>query len=298
MLSREKFIKFSLELNLFYLRIMKEHLFFIETSLSPSETNNRRMAELLKMSVEELMLEVLPLADEYISQGVIDSNELITEYTSQVEEITMKLTGSDINFEITEKELELSSKKDCDYSEWLESYLLNFNCRAINIIEEVFIFKKEILQKFIDCKLFINLYPEMLEHIIHETKFYLEILKSLIKRQIPDKKFCDELNFWNYIMKEHASFIDGLLDPSEEDLKKISEKFVLHYDKLISNCTKTQKDKILDKSLELTEYIKEYKLTAVQGIVECEIRSIIQPLLADHVLREANHYLRLLKKFY
>lgn len=32
MLSREEFIRESLELNLFFQRIMKEHLFFIETS--------------------------------------------------------------------------------------------------------------------------------------------------------------------------------------------------------------------------------------------------------------------------
>jgi hypothetical protein len=35
----------------------------------------------------------------------------------------------------------------------------------------------------------------------------------------------------------------------------------------------------------------------VQGLVECKIKSIIIPLLGDHTLREANHYLRLLKIF-
>ena len=32
----------------------------------------------------------------------------------------------------------------------------------------------------------------------------------------------------------------------------------------------------------------------LQGIEACHIRSIILPLLAYHVLREANHYIRLL----
>ena len=31
------------------------------------------------------------------------------------------------------------------------------------------------------------------------------------------------------------------------------------------------------------------------GINDCKIKSLILPLLADHVLREANHYLRILK---
>lgn len=34
----------------------------------------------------------------------------------------------------------------------------------------------------------------------------------------------------------------------------------------------------------------------IKGIEECKIRSIILPLLADHVLREANHLIRLLNE--
>jgi hypothetical protein len=40
--------------------------------------------------------------------------------------------------------------------------------------------------------------------------------------------------------------------------------------------------------------IRDFKAAGARGILECEIRSIILPLLADHVLREANHYIRLL----
>lgn len=36
MLSREEFIRVSLVINLFFQRIMKEHLFFIEVSLQPA----------------------------------------------------------------------------------------------------------------------------------------------------------------------------------------------------------------------------------------------------------------------
>ncbi|MGI6748811.1 MAG: DUF2935 domain-containing protein [Anaerovoracaceae bacterium] len=36
LLSREEFIRVSLVINLFFQRIMKEHLFFIEVSLQPA----------------------------------------------------------------------------------------------------------------------------------------------------------------------------------------------------------------------------------------------------------------------
>ena len=48
-------------------------------------------------------------------------------------------------------------------------------------------------------------------------------------------------------------------------------------------------------SLALTKKFRDFKRAGVEGIDSCEIRSIILPLLADHVLREANHYIRLLE---
>jgi len=50
-------------------------------------------------------------------------------------------------------------------------------------------------------------------------------------------------------------------------------------------------------SLVATKEIRDFKAQGTQGILECKVKSIIIPLLADHTLREANHFLRLLKMF-
>ena len=44
-------------------------------------------------------------------------------------------------------------------------------------------------------------------------------------------------------------------------------------------------------SIVATERLRDFKAAGTQGLLECGIRSIIIPLLADHILREANHYL-------
>jgi hypothetical protein len=54
---------------------------------------------------------------------------------------------------------------------------------------------------------------------------------------------------------------------------------------------------VTDDSLAATEAIRDFKAQGTQGILECKVKSIIIPLLGDHTLREANHYLRLLKIF-
>ena len=50
-----------------------------------------------------------------------------------------------------------------------------------------------------------------------------------------------------------------------------------------------------EKSYQEILRYRDFKEAGVKGINNCEIKSIIVPLLADHVLREANHYLRILK---
>lgn len=54
-------------------------------------------------------------------------------------------------------------------------------------------------------------------------------------------------------------------------------------------------NEVTRKILETTEQYRDFKAAGTEGITGCEIRSVILPLLADHVLREANHYLRILK---
>ena len=45
-----------------------------------------------------------------------------------------------------------------------------------------------------------------------------------------------------------------------------------------------------------SEKYRDFKAAGTKGITGCSVRSVILPLLADHVLREANHYLRLLEE--
>ena len=56
-------------------------------------------------------------------------------------------------------------------------------------------------------------------------------------------------------------------------------------------------DKTLVRRESLQETLRfwDFKTAGVQGITGCKIRSVILPLLSDHVLREANHYIRLLE---
>mgnify|MGYP000855906123 CR=1 FL=1 len=296
LLSRPEFIKKSLEVNLFFLRIMKEHLIFIEANLSPINEVLIQEANILKRSLEMLLSELVSLAFGAVREEVLESNELVTPFTLDAEEATSSLTGISIDTNITNQEMDLYNNPEFDYTAMLERQLENSNCRAMNLLEEVIDFKIRVLNLMLECRIFSTMYPEMLEHLIKEAKLYLGNLEALMDHELLYKPLCDELNFWNYIMGEHAEFIDGLLDPSEGDLKCRAEKFIKIYEMLVDDCNRCSKKYIIDKSCKTTKDFKEYKTAATEGILSCEIRSIIPPLLADHVLREANHYLRIINE--
>lgn len=274
---------------------MKEHLLLIETHLPCVETGYIMEANILKKSFEELLSETVILANGMISEEAINSKEIVTDYTLPAEEITSQLTGASINTRITEAELALTARPNHDCTDWFEDTICNLNMRSRNLLRDVIAFKKKLLSLILECKLALMLYPDMLDHLIEEAELYMEILEGLINRELPTRTICEELNFWNHIMGEHAEFIDGMLDPTEKELKAVAEAFAERFEKLLKECIDDANNKIIKKSLETTKEIRDYKMAATEGILECEIRSIIPPILADHVLREANHYIRILR---
>ena len=96
-------------------------------------------------------------------------------------------------------------------------------------------------------------------------------------------------------MMEHAQFIRGLLDPCEDQLIDAAHGFARSYCALLEVSRNTHDKAMSMQSLKKTENFRDFKAAGADGIQNCQIRSIILPLLADHVLREANHYIRLLK---
>ena len=295
MLSGKEFIRVSLETNLFFQRIMKEHLFFIETNLQPVAAACIAEAKMLKQSFEQLLAQTVYYANGAISECAIKSHEFVTPYTLRAEQVNSILTGADIDFGITKSEYELVSDPNFYYSEWLENEVYNLNRSSYYLLKEVIAFQNKLLDMVLECKIFVTVYPEMLEHDTREAEYYLEILENLSNRNLPKKTLCEELNFWNNIMGEHAQFIDGMLDPTEKSLKEIAETSAKGFERLVEVCIRMAENQIIQMSVKSTEEIQAFKRKSTEGLLNCKIKSVIPPLLADHVLREANHYLRSLK---
>lgn len=303
-LSNQDYIRHSLEFNLFFLRIAKEHAIFAAASLPPKNRMEAQKLINVKNSYENLLARAVAMAPDAISKEVLTSDEIVTELTLPAEEATSFLTGLPINTNITKQELNLVAKAKMRKDEDLLAEVSELNKEAILLTEQTIAFLSKFLSDVLSCKAFSYTYPLMLHHVIHESKFAVMMLKKLEQRDAIDsiKEIIEIEITWNEIMEEHSKFIRGYLDPSEKALFKKADSFAEQLEALVKKTEALEQNpsalpQITRESIELVTQLRNFKKQGAVGILECKIKSIIPPLLSDHVLREANHYLRMLNMF-
>ena len=170
----------------------------------------------------------------------------------------------------------------------------------LQLLNGLIMFKKQILREVTSCRLYTVNYPLLIEHIIREAELYRQIITMLEEGNcISQENIAETEMLWNQIMMEHALFIRGLLDPTECELIETADTFAGDYCQLLEEARQQDcraMNALTRKALKTTERYRDFKAAGAKGITGCDIRSVILPLLADHVLREANHYLRVLKQ--
>jgi hypothetical protein len=304
MISKQTFINQSLELNLFFLRIMKEHSIFLEAAFAMKDRNLIAQADAFKNEFARLLSFAISLSDGAIPSRVLKSDEIVTKYTSEAERATEFVTGISIDSSITDRELSLTPNMNIKNISMLTEHVYRLNQNSIAATNMIIQFKSNLKKDVLSCMLFTTAYPLLIDHILREAIFFTELLTRLQNGIEIDvrKDIIEQETFWNRIMSEHSFFIRGLLDPTEEELFDIANNFGKEFETLRKEASSINKSSLelsdlTDKTLEQTINIRDFKAQGTEGLLACKIKSIIVPLLGDHVLREANHYLSLLQSY-
>ncbi|MGL5434641.1 MAG: DUF2935 domain-containing protein [Lachnospiraceae bacterium] len=299
MITEQQYVVLSLELHMFFGRIMKEHSIFLEAGFTSANSDYANVADQYKKQFEVILHNAVLLGTGIISPNVASSGEIVTDYTLGSEQKTQNFTFIEINQNITKLESNLYGNSNPQIAPGLVQQVNHLNMSALPLLDGLINFKTNILNDVLSCRMFTVNYPLLIDHILREAKMYRNHLLALENRQNPDDSLKETELFWDRIMMEHALFIRGLLDPSEHDLINTSNDFAGEYSDLLRAAT-TATDmtihSVTDKTLQETLKYRDFKEAGTKGINECKIRSIILPLLADHVLRESNHYIRLLRQ--
>lgn len=129
------------------------------------------------------MCETVALSNGAVSPDVLNSGEVVTEFTALAEKQTECFTGIAIDRKITSSELRLSS--NCNYCNNNQSQKVctihRLNERAIQLLDGLICFKESILKNVLNCQMFTMNYPLLIEHIIREAKLYRKYLHMLEK---------------------------------------------------------------------------------------------------------------------
>lgn len=186
-----------------------------------------------------------------------------------------------------------------------------FNIEIYSAVSHIWAFKRKVLGLIIQCKLpGGNNFPLLVDHTSREANYFRNRLQELntgTLEPVPDA-IIDENIFFLRIMADHAKFIGHLLDPSERQLVEQARNFSHDFDTLLYQAidlsgmrpqsqTEPLLDQFLDQNRVSVVALRDFKKTARDLIEACRIKSIIHPLLADHVFREAERFLAIIDMF-
>lgn len=176
-------------------------------------------------------------------------------------------------------------------------------------VQNIFCFKRHVLQLLVECRIRGGgNYPLLLDHVSREALYFLKLLEKIRTgdMEYPVDAIVSENVFWLRIMADHAKFIRGLLDPSEREALDQAQLFSDKFDQL--NLHARDLESMLwhlgptndlvkfEKTVnEATVRLRDFKAAAEELIKDCAVLSLIPPLLADHVRREAEHFLEILE---
>lgn len=187
----------------------------------------------------------------------------------------------------------------------------SFNSEVQQAATGIFAFKRKVLGLILTCKLpGANNFPLLVDHTSREANYFRKRLIELNEGKL--KPLADaiikENVFFLRIMADHAKFIGHLLDPSERKLVDMARNFSNDFDTLVFQARDLESmkpqsqtvpllDQFLDENRVSVVSLRDFKKTARDLIEECKIKSIIHPLLADHVFREAERFLEIIDMF-
>ena len=171
-------------------------------------------------------------------------------------------------------------------------------------VEEFYRFKRRLLQLALRGELGGSLFPSLLDHLSREAEYFLRLLESMNDSKAfklwPKTK---ETNFWIRLMSDHSDFIRQMLDPSEAILIDTAESFEGEFDELFRQSIDFSSmlrgasggvpsfNRFLQDTRAATIRLRDFKRALHTMLEEKRVLSIMTPLFADHVRREADHFL-------
>lgn len=296
MINDIEFIKQSLINNMYYLRKIRDYCVNLQLAFFEKDQYYIRNAEALGIRCAEIGNLLISIADDYISEEILESNFLFTQYTLPCELLTEKLFGVELNTEITEEQVKFKSGNSNTTSKEIVNKIEEINIKCIAIVDDFIEFCKDIHSKQKRNELFAYSPPFLIMHLIVIADLYKNFLERLMKRLNADPtEVVDYEYLYNTSMKNIAIFIRSFVNASSNDVFIRAQSFVVEFDNLLTEYKRTgltpENQKILtNKSITIVTRFQNFVKTLVEGLLNAELYFIIEPLALDNFYKSANYF--------
>jgi len=297
-MTQERYVVLSLELHMFFGRTMMEHALFIEAMLMPANSELTKTAKWFKEQYEAVLHNAVILGDGVVDTETLASGEMITTHTHACEQLTRYFLNNGTNQEITKMQKNLSGAENPYITPVLISQVRQLNAAIAPLIDSIVEFKRNLLVDLHACRVFIADNPLLIRSMLSQAVYYKDCFAALESgNECYNKR--DSLISWTHIILEQVHINRTMFDPTEKEIIDISDGFMRRYSKLMRE-TRMMRDALahhnFDAALkEIMDY-RDFNETVVKRLAACEIHSGVLPQMADHLLREINYFVRLLKK--
>jgi hypothetical protein len=294
MLSKEMFVQWSLQYNLFWLRIMKEHAIFIEATMPPPGKSLAQKADAYKQNYDQFLLTAITLSNGILPLDVLQSGQFYTQFTEGAEQDAEKYTGISTRPDITVKEYDVAPVYgQLTITGNLEQDVNHLNQSVLTLTESFIQFQSDLLNDRASCRLFTMMYTGDILHVLMEAKRYQMILAALQNRD--ENAIEDYKTFWTNNMADHVKVMRGQFDPTEPVYFNRANQLAMLFDTLSQEETNPNTYPTNQELLTSTTEVRDFKADTTDAIMRCKVQSIMLALYTDHLLREANHFIYLMK---
>ncbi|HJV31402.1 MAG TPA: DUF2935 domain-containing protein, partial [Bacillales bacterium] len=126
--------------------------------------------------------------------------------------------------------------------------------------------------------------------------------KESLTEQLFIERSLTENRFWLRIMKEHAYFLGEGFSRHDKHLIQQTDRFHQFFEQQEKRAHQTPNDvtavrKLNEDTIQLVYGFRNFKRNLLIMIINCKVAGFNFPLLVDHIAREAEYFMRTLKKF-
>ncbi|MBR3660733.1 MAG: DUF2935 domain-containing protein [Bacilli bacterium] len=297
MLTNKEFFLESMIYNLYYLWSLREYSARIEVSLPPIYQDYINKSNELAKRAENLNKQVADFAyKDGLPENVIESGIVITPYTLELELLTEKLFGIEIDETITEKE-KMIVPKEVNPTDDEVKQMEQINEQALILSKDFINYANDLYEKIKNQQVFAFYYNTINLYLIEEAKLYMSNLNRLkVKATINPSYVIDEQYFGTQGMQAIATFIRGEIDPMYKDIFDEANNFVIEYRNILTEydniimTPQNQKNMTLN-SLELALRLKTFIEKCIQKLLNKEIYFISAPITKDNELTAINFFI-------